>query len=185
MEEVRDPGALRARGRRFCLRGALIQDDHAHLIVEADGVAALGRGMKRLTALFAFAVNRAIGRGRTGKVLRDRYHHEVLTCPRQVRNAIAYVLLNARRHAAKRLARLRKQGKRVEPLAPARVLDAASSGRWFDGWRERANVDRHPPPELGLATTPTVAAPRTWFLRVGWRKHHLIDPSEIPAKARA
>ena len=103
--------------------------------------------------MFAFAVNRALGRGRTGKVLADRYHHEVLTCPRQVRNALAYVLLNARRHAAKRIARLRKQGKPVKPLAPARVLDAASSGRWFDGWRDGAKVDRSPPPALGLATS--------------------------------
>ena len=119
-----------------------IQDDHAHLIVEAKGVASLGAGMKRLAGLFAFAVNRAIGRGRTGKVLADRYHHDVLTSPRRVRNALAYVLLNARRHAAKRLARLRKQGKLVKPLAPARVLDAASSARWFDGWRGARGSDR-------------------------------------------
>ena len=125
---------VEAAFRRACSRPDFrlvhysIQDDHAHLIVEADGVAALGRGMKRLAGLFAFAVNRAIGRGRTGKVLADRYHHEVLTCPRQVRNPIAYVLLNARRHAHKRIARLRKQGKRVKPLAPTRVLDARVFG---------------------------------------------------------
>jgi REP element-mobilizing transposase RayT len=162
-----------------------IQKNHVHLIVEADGVLALGRGMKRLAGLFAFAVNRAIGRGRTGKVLADRYHHEVLTCPRQVRNAIAYVLLNARRHAAKEIARLRRLGRQAEPLASAPVLDGASSARWFDGWREGAKVDRSPPSELGLATTPVVAAPRTWFLRAGWRKHRLIDPSEIPGALRA
>ena len=146
--------AVEAAFRRGCSRSDFrlvhysIQDDHAHLIVEADGAAALGSGMKRLAQLFAFAVNRALGRGRTGKVLADRYHHEVLTCPRQVRNALAYVLLNARRHAAKRIARLRKQGKPVKPLAPARVIDAASSGRWFDGWRDEARVDRSPPPAL-------------------------------------
>jgi Transposase IS200 like len=182
--------AVEAAFRRGCSRSDFrlvhysIQDDHAHLIVEADGAAALGSGMKRLAALFAFAVNRALGRGRTGKVLADRYHHEVLTCPRQVRNALAYVLLNARRHAAKRIARLRKQGKPVKPLASARVIDAASSGRWFDGWRGEARVDRSPPPALRLGAEPAIASPRTWFLRVGWRKHHLIDPSEIPAAAR-
>ncbi|HVH06214.1 MAG TPA: transposase [Myxococcota bacterium] len=185
VREVEQAFRRACSGKEFRLVHYSIQDDHAHLIVEADGVAALGRGMKRLAGLFAFAVNRAIGRGRTGKVLADRYHHEVLTCPRQVRNAIAYVLLNARRHAAKRIARLRKQGKPVKPLAPARMLDSASSGRWFDGWREGAVVDRSPPPLHGSAATPAVAAPRTWFLRVGWRKHQLIDPSEIPAKARA
>ena len=45
-----------------------------------------------------------------------------------------------------------------------------------------ARVDRSPPRLLG--TEPAVAPPRTWFLRVGWRKHALIDPSEIPALAR-
>ena len=100
--------------RRGCVRKEMrlvhysIQDDHAHLIVEANGVTALGNGMKSIASLFAFAVNRALGR--TGKVLRDRYHHKVLKSPRQVRNSIAYVLLNARRHAAKRIAKLRKAG---------------------------------------------------------------------------
>ena len=73
----------------------------------------------------------------------------------------------------------------ISPLAPARVLDAASSGRWFDGWRDGAKVDRSPPSALGLGSLPAVAPARTWFLRVGWRKHHLIDPSEIPAGAKA
>ena len=159
-----------------------LQDDHVHLIVEADGVAALGRGMKSITSKLAYAVNRALRRGRSGKVIADRYHHEVLTCPRQVRNALAYVLLNARRHAAKRIARLRKQGRVVKALGPAQRIDDATSGRWFDGWRESARIDRSPPRLLG--SEPAVAPPQTWFLRVGWRKHALIDPSEIPALAR-
>jgi hypothetical protein len=35
-----------------------------------------------------------------------------------------------------------------------------------------------PPPPLGNA--PAVAEPRTWFLRVGWRRHGLLSPNEIP-----
>jgi hypothetical protein len=38
---------------------------------------------------------------RAGQVLADRCHVHVLRTPREVRNAIAYVLLNARRHLAK------------------------------------------------------------------------------------
>jgi REP element-mobilizing transposase RayT len=152
-----------------------IQDDHAHLIVEANGVRALGRAMKSLASLFAFAVNRGLGRPK-GKVLRDRYHLTELKSPRQVRNAIAYVLLNARRHAAKRIARLKKAGmKNVTPLGRARGVDSFSSARWFEGWR------------TALAARPTadppVAEPRTWFLQRGWRLHGLIDPNEIPASA--
>ena len=166
--------------RRGCVRAEMrlvhysIQDDHAHLIVEAKGVLALGNGMKSLASLFAFAVNRALGR--TGKVLADRYHHRVLDSPRQVRNAIAYVLLNARRHAAKRIAKLRKAGmKNLAPLRPARGVDLYSSARWFEGWRTRAWARP--------VAKPPVAEPRTWFLQKGWRKHGLIDPNEIPASA--
>jgi hypothetical protein len=152
-----------------------IQDDHVHLIVEADGVQALGNGMKSLASLFAFAVNRALERPK-GKVLRDRYHLRELKSPRQVRNAIAYVLLNARRHAAKRIAKLKKAGlKNVSPLGRAKGVDLHSSGRWFEGWRSA--IASRP------STPAPVAAPRTWFLQKGWRMHGLIDPNEIPASA--
>ena len=184
LPSLRDPDVVRtieAAFRRGCVRREIrlvhysIQDDHAHLIVEANGIRALGQGMKSLASLFAFAVNRALGR--TGKVLADRYHLRVLTCPRQVRNAIAYVLLNARRHAAKRIARLRRMGmKNVAPLSPNRTYDYASSGRWFEGWRASVRLD---------PGDAAVAEPRTWFLRKGWRTYGLIDPSEIPASAGA
>src|SRR5262245_26499842 len=142
-----------------------IQDDHAHLIVEANGVKALGRAMKSLASLFAFAVNRGLGRPK-GKVLRDRYHLTELKSPRQVRNALAYVLLNARRHAAKRIARRKAMGlKNVAPLERARGVDFFSSGRWFEGWRT-GTLAR-------LAANPPVAEARTWFLRRGWRLHGL------------
>jgi hypothetical protein len=138
--------------------------------------------MKALAARFAFAVNRALGR-RTGKVLADRYHLQILACPRQVRNALAYVLLNARRHAAKRITRLRRSGLHVAPLPNAGTLDGASSARWFAGWRREFAVDRSPP--LSLGAEPAVAEPRTWFLRRGWRLHGLIDPNEIPGALEA
>jgi REP element-mobilizing transposase RayT len=168
----------RACSRRdFRLVHYSIQDDHAHLIVEANGTAALGRGMKSLASRFAFAVNRALGR--TGKVLAERYHLRVMKCLRQVRNTLAYVLLNARRHTAKRIARLQRSGVRVASLAPGgAALDAASSARWFEGWRRDVAVDRSPPHPLGAA--PAVAEPRTWFLREGWRRHGLLDANEIP-----
>jgi REP element-mobilizing transposase RayT len=175
--------AIEAAFRRGCERAGFrlvhysLQDDHVHLIVEADGVAALGRGMKSITSKLAYAVNRALRRGRSGKVIADRYHHEVLTCPRQVRNALAYVLLNARRHAAKRIARL---GRKAKPLPRQGVLDAASSARWFDGWRDDLDhaLDRSPPRVLGRA--PAVVEPTVWLLLEGWRRHGLLDPNEIP-----
>jgi REP element-mobilizing transposase RayT len=137
--------------------------NHAHLIVEAHDVAALGRGMKAIGARLARAVNRIAGR--SGRVLADRYHHRVLPTPREVHGALRYVLLNARRHAKQAATR----GVRLDP---------ASSARWFDGWRRR------PEAESGRSSAQSdvrpVARARTWLLTVGWRRHGLLDPAYVP-----
>jgi REP element-mobilizing transposase RayT len=143
---------------RFRVAHYSIQPDHVHLIVEAAGKQALACGMKAVGSRVARAVNRVFQR--RGRVLADRYHRHTLRTPPEVRNAIAYVLLNARRHLAKR-----------GPVGEARV-DVASSGRWFTGWIRRI----HP---VSL-DSPPVAAARTWLLAIGWCRHGLIDPSEIP-----
>ena len=132
-----------------------IQGDHTHFLVEARSREALGRGMKSLGSRLARAVNRVFGR--SGRVLRDRYHLHVLRSPKAVRNALAYVLLNARKHAR----RVRRE------LA----IDPASSGRWFEGWRQKLPRD---------ASAPAVARARTWLLCKGWRRHGLIDALEVP-----
>jgi len=141
-----------------------LQGDHAHLIVEAHGKDALARGMKSIAARLARALNRVAGR--SGPALDGRYHHRSLRTPREVRRALAYVLLNARRHLAKR---------RHAPRAAAVPLDPASSARWFDGWRPE--VSRH---LREASAARDVARPRTWLLRVGWRRHGLVDPAEVP-----
>ncbi|MEN8159514.1 MAG: transposase [Myxococcota bacterium] len=146
-----------------------LQRDHAHLIVEARGKRALARGMKSVGARLARAVNRTFSR--SGPVLDGRFHHRVLRTPREVRNALAYVLLNARRHFAK------ARGGRRPPVA----VDEASSARWFDGWQRAWLARLGAPPEPGVARD--VAPARTWLLRVGWRRRGLVDPSEVPGVA--
>ncbi len=89
-----------------------LQGNHAHLIVEANDADALGRGMKAVGARLARAVNQIFDR--SGPVLADRYHARVLRTPREVRNAIAYVLLNARRHA-ERAGRTLARGFGIDP----------------------------------------------------------------------
>jgi REP element-mobilizing transposase RayT len=143
-----------------------LQGDHAHLIVEAQGKHALACGMKSIAARLARAVNRTSGR--SGRVLDSRYHHRSLRSPREVRRTLAYVLLNARRHLAKRRHAVRGETK----------LDPASSARWFDGWRREV--------ESPVANAlPEVAPARSWLLRVGWRRHGLVDPGELPGGAAA
>ena len=168
--------------RKACDRGTFrlvhysIQNDHVHLLVEADGAKALGRGMKSIAARFARAVNRALKR--SGPVLRDRYHFNVLRTPTQVRNALRYVLLNARRHWAKSLRRRGKDVARIMRASARPVLDVPSSARWFDGWKGDVALDRSPP--------SPVAKAKTWLLALGWRRGGgLIDPNEIPGGVRA
>jgi hypothetical protein len=101
-------------------------------------------------------------------MLHGRYGLRILRTPREVRRALAYVLLNARKHWRER----------HQALPPVRV-DEASSGRWFDGWR-RVPSSREPP--TGPPESPEVAPPRTWLLSVGWRRHGLVDPAEVPGR---
>jgi hypothetical protein len=122
--------------------------------------------MMSLGARIARAVDRVFRRA--GPVLADRYHHRVLRTPREVRNALAYVLNNFRKHGAQH-SDLRR------PFGPA--LDPASSGRWFTGWT------RAPASPAADETAP-VAAARSWLRRVGWWRHGRIDPREVPGARR-
>jgi hypothetical protein len=141
-----------------------LQRDHVHLIVEADSARALACGMKSIGARLARAVNRVFRHA--GAVLDGRYHLRWLRTPREVRTALAYVLLNVRKHWRQRFGR-----------NPPVRLDVASSGRWFDGWSD--------PTFTGETTCigqkpPEVSPARTWLARVGWRRHGLVDPREVP-----
>jgi REP element-mobilizing transposase RayT len=143
--------------------------DHLHMIIEADDAQALTNGMKSIGARLARAVNRVFRR--SGPVLDGRYHHRLLRTPREVRRALAYVLLNARHH-------LRRSG-RNQATANRVFVDPASSARWFDGWRVTFAAHGEQP-----RGSPEVARPRTWLLRIGWRRHGQIDPSEVPGATR-
>jgi hypothetical protein len=111
---------------------------------------------------------------RRGRFWAERWHERALKTPRQVRNAIVYVLANARKHAG-------------APL-PAGV-DPYSSARWFDGWRDFHAIAGVPPPFFEPRSwrddpnePPTSAdfASQTWLCRVGWRRHGLIATAEAP-----
>jgi REP element-mobilizing transposase RayT len=135
-----------------------VQHDHVHLIVEASDREALIHGVQGLSIRAARAVNHAFRR--RGRLWTDRYHARDLGTPREVRNAIAYVLLNRRKHAAW-----------------ARGIDRCSSGLWFDGWTGQAKAPPGPPAPSPLAT------PRTWLGSTGWRRRGLIAPDERPGPA--
>jgi REP element-mobilizing transposase RayT len=134
--------------------------NHFHLVVEAQDRVALSRGLQGLKTRLARRLNRALGR--RGTVFAERYHARTLRTPSEVRRALAYVLLNARRHAW-------QQGRTLPP----RWIDPCSSGHTFRGWRE--GTPRPPPEEQ-----PATREPATWLLRVGWRRRGLVSVAEVP-----
>ncbi len=73
-----------------------VQSNHIHLLVEAKSREALSRGIQGLAIRLARAINRALRR--SGKVWADRYHRRDLATPREVRNALVYVLNNVKKH---------------------------------------------------------------------------------------
>ena len=109
--------ALREARERFGLRIVQysVQGNHLHLLVEADGVESLARGMQGLAIRLARALNRAARR--SGRVFADRYHSHVLATRREVANALRYVLQNFRHHLR-------------EDISPAGA-DPCSSAIWL------------------------------------------------------
>jgi REP element-mobilizing transposase RayT len=144
-----------------------IQGNHLHFIVEAKDERALSAGMQRLNILVARALNRELGR--KGSLFAFRYHATQITSPKQARHCLAYVLNNWRRH---------REDESSERAQRAK-LDPYASGLSFDGW----NAPRFDIPD-GFELLP-VSEPTTWLLRVGWRKHGLIDVHETPGPWRA
>jgi REP element-mobilizing transposase RayT len=132
-----------------------VQHDHVHLVVETKDERSLSRAMQGLSVRLARALNRSLGR--RGKVFKERFHHRALATPRQVRNALAYVLCNARKH-------------RVAP-ATSGWLDPFSSASSFSGWTTNA---------VGELAARLTAQPRTWLLRIGWRRTGMLHPDHTP-----
>lgn len=143
-----------------------VQSRHMHLICEATGERALSRGMQGLGIRLAKALNRALGR--KGKVFADRFHSHVLKTPREVRNALRYVLGNARRHAFQR-----------GELMPEGALDPCSSGRYFDGFHDR---DQALVVAAWMDEAVPVAPARCWLLTTGWKRDGLLAIDAVPGQ---
>jgi putative transposase len=136
-----------------------IQDSHLHLLVEAESREALSRGMQGFLISCAKHLNAALGR--KGRVFVDRYHAEQLTGPRRVRNALAYVLNNWRKHRA--------------DVGSSKPMDRFSSAIALPQWRPEKPI---PWPD-GVQLLP-VWFPQTWLLREGWQKAGAISPWDRP-----
>ncbi|MDG2306275.1 MAG: hypothetical protein P8R42_16810 [Candidatus Binatia bacterium] len=134
-----------------------VMGNHLHLIAEAQDESAFSRGMQGLSIRIAKALNKLMGR--KGKVFTDRFHSRVLRTGREIRSALAYVLCDARKHGLAR-------------DMPRSWVDPFSSAPRFAGWKRRVKAGAGPP-------APTLGA-NSWMLRLGWRRHGLLDPAFVP-----
>src|SRR5262245_55713691 len=124
-----------------------VQQDHLHLVVEAESRQSLSRGMQGLMIRIAKALNR-FWRRRIGRVFADRYFSLALLGWKQAWRTVRYVLHNGRKHG-------------VWPSTD--LPDPFSSGRWFVQWLSRdfprplrtSPVER--PSHLPLTMLPVIA----------------------------
>jgi REP element-mobilizing transposase RayT len=130
-----------------------VQGNHVHLVAEASDRKVLARRMQGLEVRIARGMNKLMHR--RGAVFADRYHARALATPLEVRRVIEYVLKNRRHHLGARAA----------------LFDPYSSAAWFDGWTSPPTTD-----EGEGEGEPLVREPRSWLLRVGWRRHGLLRP---------
>jgi REP element-mobilizing transposase RayT len=108
-----------------------IQCNHLHLIVEADDRRSLSRGMQGLTIRLAKALNRMMARH--GRVFADHYFARILMTPREVANAVKYVLENRQHHAAELGIVLPADYR--DPFASAEPVVAPRTWLLSVGWR--------------------------------------------------
>jgi REP element-mobilizing transposase RayT len=141
----------KARGELRIVHYA-VQGDHLHVIAEATDRGTLTRRMQGFGVRLARSVNAMMGRKR-GRVIAERYHLHVLRSPREVRNAIRYVLLNHVKHG----------------MLTGRVgitVDPYSSGPWFEHWPENVRRARW----AVVTGPPPLCEPGSWLLKTGWRR---------------
>jgi hypothetical protein len=157
--------AIRAAQRSgFRIAHFSVQRDHVHLLVEAADMRALSAGMRGLVIRLARRLNAALRR--SGRLWGDRWNGRALGSPREVKNALAYLFFNARKH-------------RELPFG----IDGYASSVWaWDCFGDP--VYRDGLEALARSREPPVAAPRTWLLRTGWRRHGLLGMRDAAGVGR-
>jgi putative transposase len=152
-----------AKGRYIRVVHFSVQSNHVHLLVEAHDRRVLARGMKGFAVRVARHVNGLLSS--RGNVWADRYHARPLRTPREVRNALVYVLFNHR-----------KRGGRAGN-------DPCSSIMFLEEWANAgASGDERAPP---VEERQPVEAARTWLMSRGWKRLGPLDTKARPTPGAA
>lgn len=73
-----------------------LEFNHVHLLVEAGNHQILHRGMQALGISLAKGINKM--KQKKGAVYKHRYHFRQITCARELKNVIHYILSNCKKH---------------------------------------------------------------------------------------
>jgi hypothetical protein len=123
--------------------------------------------MQSLGVSLAKRVNARLGR--RGHVLQERYHVHILKTPREVKNALSYVLSNSYNHAGRR-------GRIALDAFSSAITVADSAWRALLGreWRRVVGFPEGFEPSetraLGEKVSALLCPPGTWLLNVGWAR---------------
>ena len=140
-----------------------VQGDHVHLLCESDDRASVSRVMQGIMISLARRLNRLWNR--TGKVFLDRYHRVDKRSPREVRNAIRYVLMNARKHRPREtrydVCVTNAKGEVIQRTTT--VLDPFSTAHQVKAWLEPFVYDP-------IVAESPIVKPKSWLARDGWHQ---------------
>ncbi len=152
--------ALRGTNRKGLVRIVhfSVQIDHVHLLVESTNRTSLMAGIKGFEVRLARTLNAMMHR--RGRTYGDRYHARALRSPREVRNALVYVINNRAHHAPDRTG--------------LGYVDRYSSGPFFDGWVEPVTAQ-----SACTGVGPPTTNARTWLLHEGWRRRGRLVPGAM------
>jgi hypothetical protein len=125
------------------------------MLVEANDRLCLTRGMKGFGIRVARRLNALLSS--RGSVWADRYHARPLRTPREVRNALIYVLFNRKKHGG------------------GLALDARSSAPFFDGFADRTPAVRDPSDDCPVTDC------KTWLMGHGWKRAGWLQLDDRPA----
>ena len=140
----------KSRAKGLCVNHFSVESNHIHLTGEAAGNDAVTRGMLSLQGCITWALRKVFNY--FGNVFDGRFHLRALRSPREVRNALLYVIFNHAKHCGVGF-----------------FADAYSSAHAFTELRDFVRRPGRPPPwqaEIESALSPA----RSWLQTVGWKR---------------
>ena len=145
-----------------------IQDNHVHVMVEADDARALRSGVSGLVIAFARQLAKLFGRKKL-KVWAERFHSREVGSPQDVVNTLNYIFQNYKKHGAVTYGH--------------GIVDRFSSAKQFDGWEQKTLYPTLLDETSFYMQGPepwAPAQPDTWLVSTGWKQYH--PPLDTRAK---